>query len=103
MSEIIFKNSKQSFIYLGDGFVCQQLAVGCRRGYPICHKFANCLPQNNGEYKCVCDAGYKGDGVKSCVSTNTYVCKMKCSLNADCVVVGNEANCTCRFGYIGKF
>jgi hypothetical protein len=75
----------------------------CLIGGGGCHpENAHCVYANNRSH-CVCDAGYVGDGVRSCI--RLMQCSAEdnggCSVHATCSPSSTGPVCTCRPGYTG--
>lgn len=48
--------------YDGDGYDCIQQAVSCQREPSLCSRDATCSLVEGGEFACVCNDGFFGDG-----------------------------------------
>ena len=88
--------------FSGDGYECRELVDDCRYGYPICHKYASCIQQNDSRHTCKCNDGFVGDGVRQCSNNHQYMCLQMCSPFAECQLNNGVINCTCKPPFIGK-
>ncbi|XP_076095742.1 uncharacterized protein LOC143066817 [Mytilus galloprovincialis] len=78
--------------YVNVMYSCKDKTPKCLRK---CHRQAKCI-----RGKCVCNSGYKGDGIRSC--TNIKVkkapkCLRRCHRQAKCI----RGKCVCKSGYKG--
>ncbi|VDI14319.1 Hypothetical predicted protein [Mytilus galloprovincialis] len=78
--------------YVTVTYYCKDKTPKCLRK---CHRQAKCI-----RGKCVCNSGYKGDGIRSC--TNIKVkkapkCLRRCHRQAKCI----RGKCVCKSGYKG--
>ncbi|XP_011879579.1 PREDICTED: nidogen-2 isoform X3 [Vollenhovia emeryi] len=77
----------------------------CSTNLSQCHVNAQCVPSDDGGYKCVCISGYHGDGMRQCVEDHIG-CNVlnNCGRNAVCGYNQTSANfaCVCQPGYYGN-
>ncbi|KAL0115115.1 hypothetical protein PUN28_010595 [Cardiocondyla obscurior] len=77
----------------------------CSTNLSQCHVNAQCVPSDDGGYKCICISGYHGDGVRQCVEDHIG-CNVlnNCGRNAVCAYNQTSANfaCVCQPGYYGN-
>ncbi|XP_024891203.1 nidogen-2 isoform X4 [Temnothorax curvispinosus] len=77
----------------------------CSTNLSQCHVNAQCVPSDDGGYKCVCISGYHGDGMRQCVEDHIG-CNVlnNCGRNAICGYNQTSANfaCICQSGYYGN-
>ncbi|XP_076141885.1 uncharacterized protein LOC143124336 isoform X2 [Alosa pseudoharengus] len=67
----------------------------------VCHTYANCMKNRNGNFVCVCDTGYSGNGVQ-CVDINECALGLhRCHTNAQCNNTLGSHSCVCAQGYSG--
>ncbi|XP_060607594.1 uncharacterized protein LOC132759769 [Ruditapes philippinarum] len=81
-------------------YICENNAHGCY--FPnICDVNAECVSVN-GNYTCICNTGYKGDGN---ICTDIDECAdgdHNCSPDAKCDNTPGSFTCTCNWGYNGN-
>ncbi|XP_071566950.1 nidogen isoform X3 [Temnothorax nylanderi] len=77
----------------------------CYTNHSKCHVNAQCVPSDDGGYKCVCISGYHGDGMRQCVEDHIG-CNVlnNCGRNSICGYNQTSANfaCICQSGYYGN-
>ncbi|XP_046820938.1 nidogen-like isoform X3 [Vespa crabro] len=82
----------------------QCVVADCSTNPSQCHVNAQCVSTGDGGYKCVCIAGYHGDGVRQCVEDHIG-CNVvfNCGRNAACGYNQTSTNyvCICQPGYYG--
>ncbi|XP_041922108.1 mucin-like protein isoform X4 [Alosa sapidissima] len=67
----------------------------------VCHTYANCMKNRNGNFVCVCDTGYNGNGVQ-CADINECALGLhRCHTNAQCNNTLGSHSCVCAQGYSG--
>ncbi|XP_066023971.1 multiple epidermal growth factor-like domains protein 8 [Pocillopora verrucosa] len=66
----------------------------CKLGLAQCHPNASCVNQP-GSFKCVCNRGFTGDGVKVCNKT----CYHDCGNHGVCSA---DFTCDCNLGWLGE-
>lgn len=68
----------------------------CSTNLSQCHVNAQCVPSDDGGYKCVCISGYHGDGMRQCVEDHIG-CNVlnNCGRNAVCGYNQTSANFAC--------
>ncbi|XP_063427691.1 uncharacterized protein LOC134711167 isoform X4 [Mytilus trossulus] len=78
-----------TYKYVTVSYSCKDKTPKCLRK---CHRQAKCI-----RGKCVCNSGYKGDGIRSCtnIKVQTPKCRRKCHKKARCI----KGKCVC----IGKY
>jgi hypothetical protein len=84
------------------GYACEDLNE-CVVGSDDCDVHASCYNQP-GTFKCVCAAGYVGDG-KSCAPTTApdpCLGPTTCSKDATCSASTSGYDCTCKEGFTGN-
>ncbi|XP_018351270.1 PREDICTED: nidogen-2 isoform X3 [Trachymyrmex septentrionalis] len=77
----------------------------CSTNLSQCHVNAQCVPSNDGGYKCVCISGYHGDGMRQCVEDHIGCNVLNtCGRNAGCAYNQTTTNfaCICQPGYYGN-
>ncbi|XP_078313062.1 zonadhesin-like isoform X2 [Crassostrea virginica] len=64
-----------------------------------CHKDATCRLNKDGERTCICNKGFRGDGIRTCkpIVVEEPECGGKCSKNAVC----RGDKCVCKRGFRG--
>ena len=83
----------------------------CEINTDNCHKNATCS-NNVGSFKCVCDAGFHGDGtncydIDECVENfshnnqGSFYASNGCHTNAFCSNLIGTYECSCQNGYYG--
>ena len=68
----------------------------------MCHENAECeYDAEEARYRCVCNDGYSGDGLNSCVAETDGPCN--CHRNATCLFDVNQFGyvCMCNQGFTG--
>lgn len=85
---------------------CEEADVGCAP-YPVydicdrCHPKASC-EDDDGFQRCVCPAGYQGDGYR-CLPYDCSLAPDMCDGNAECRPIGGGTyDCICNSGYAGN-
>lgn len=74
----------------------QCVVADCSTNPSQCHVNAQCVSTGDGGYKCVCIAGYHGDGVRQCVEDHIG-CNVvfNCGRNAACGYNQTSTNYVC--------
>jgi len=68
----------------------------CSTNLSQCHVNAQCVPSDDGGYKCICISGYHGDGIRQCMEDHIG-CNVlnNCGRNAVCGYNQTSANFAC--------
>uniref|UniRef100_A0A8C3R7U3 Stabilin 2 n=1 Tax=Cyanoderma ruficeps TaxID=181631 RepID=A0A8C3R7U3_9PASS len=106
------------------GKLCEKQIVPCEPSLQLCHAHADCQLSNGtvrsvkpretgelicvqtgpGEHRCVCQAGWTGDG-RDCSAINNCLLPTtaQCHNNATCIYIGPGQNdCKCKDGFQGN-
>jgi hypothetical protein len=67
----------------------------------LCAPQAACITQPNGQRRCVCRAGYRGDGATCRDVDECGEGLARCDVNADCINGQGSFMCVCRAGFGG--
>lgn len=93
--------------FFGDGIHCEQIPTDVEdcRTLNLCDLNADCrLNRLIGRYTCVCNAGYRGDGIVCTEESESCENGKSCGMNAECI--SEESSnyayyCACNQGYVG--
>uniref|UniRef100_A0A8U8BRH3 Uncharacterized protein n=1 Tax=Geospiza parvula TaxID=87175 RepID=A0A8U8BRH3_GEOPR len=95
------------------GKLCEQQIVPCEPSLQLCHAHADCQLNDGAaecvqtgpeEHRCVCQAGWTGDG-RDCSAINPCLrpSTARCHENATCIYIGPGQNdCKCKDGFQGN-
>uniref|UniRef100_A0A8D2NCU3 Stabilin 2 n=1 Tax=Zonotrichia albicollis TaxID=44394 RepID=A0A8D2NCU3_ZONAL len=95
------------------GKLCEQQIAPCEPSLQLCHAHAECqlsdgtaecVQTGPEEHRCVCQAGWTGDG-RDCSAINPCLLPStaRCHQNASCIYIGPGQNdCKCKDGFQGN-